>query len=85
MHHTAEVFSNKNQCVIAYRLSGNVLSIMHFVEWYNAQKTRSLIELFKCFRMHDSKEKINDIMENNNLLLDKMRLNVVVLGPLIVC
>lgn len=42
MHHTAEVFSNKNQCVIAYRLSGNVLSIMHFVEWYDAQKARSL-------------------------------------------
>lgn len=40
---------------------------------------------FKCIRMHDSKEKINDKMENNNLLLDKMRLNVVVLGPLIVC
>lgn len=85
MYHTAEVFSNKNQCVIAYRLSGNVRSIMHFVEWYNAQKVRSLTELFKCFWMHDSKERINDKIANNILLLDKMRLNLVVLGPLIVC
>lgn len=81
MHHTAEVFSNKNQCVIAYRLSGNVLSIMHFVEWYDAQKARSL----QVYSNARQQKKINDKMENNNLLLDKMRLNVVVLGSLIVC